>query len=303
MISIVLPDDELRHRLGARLGDARVQVWAPNSSDPLIGPIDLLVLPYMIAPRELRHLRGLPISMVQSQTLGYDGVSETLPSGIRYCNATDVHEGSTAELTVGLILAAQRGIPDAVRDADRGVWEHRRHPGLADKRVVLVGVGGVGAEIRRRIAPFGAHLDLVARTPRAGVHGVDRLPELLSHADIVIIAVPLTDDTRRFIDSRFLAAMRDGALLVNVSRGEIVDTEALVGELQEARLRAALDVTDPEPLPADHPLWRLPGVLITPHAGGDTDAMDARVDGLILEQVRRLRAGEAPLNLVYDAAG
>ena len=301
MTSVVLPSERMRDRLAARLGDAAVTVWRPGQPGAPTAPVDLLVLPYMIPARELRQLDGLPIALVQSQTLGYDGVGANLPSGIAYCNATDVHEGSTAELALGLILAAQRGIPDAVRSAAHGVWDHRRRPGLAGKRMLLIGVGGVGTEIVTRVAPFGVDLDLVARTARHGVHGMASLPELLPRADIVVIAVPLVDETRRLVDAGFLAAMRDGALLVNVSRGEVVDTEALVAERREGRLRAALDVTDPEPLPPQHPLWTLPGIVITPHVGGDTDAMDDRVDTVVVEQLRRVRVGARPLNLVYAA--
>ncbi|BDV29600.1 2-hydroxyacid dehydrogenase [Microbacterium terricola] len=301
MISVVLPSAEMRDRLADRFGDASVSVWRPGDPGAPTDPVELLVLPYMIPPVQLRQLDGLPIAVVQSQTLGHDGVGEHLPSGIAYCNATDVHEGSTAELALGLILAAQRGIPDAVRDAAGGIWDHRRRPGLAGKRMLLIGVGGVGTEIIARVAPFGVDLDLVARTARHGVHGTESLPELLPRADIVVVAVPLVEETRRLVDAPFLAAMRDEALLVNVSRGEVVDTDALVAQLRTGRLRAALDVTDPEPLPPQHPLWTLPGVLITPHVGGDTDAMDDRVDAVIIEQVRRLRAGTRPLNLVHPA--
>lgn len=300
MISLVVPTEEMRDRLVPRLPDALVHVWRPGAADVLPGPVDLLVLPYMMPARDLEHLHGQPITVVQSQTLGYDGVIDHLPAGMSFCNAIDVHEGSTAELALGLVIASLRGIDDAVRNADRGLWAHRRTPGLAGKRVVLVGVGGVGTEVIRRIEPFGVTLDLVARTPRAGVHGVGELPSLLPGADVVIIAVPLHDQTRALVDDRFLASMKDGALLVSVSRGEIVDTDALLRELEAGRLRAALDVTDPEPLPHGHALWSAPGVLITPHVGGDTDAMDGRVDRVILEQIRRLQRGEAPHSLVYD---
>lgn len=297
-VSVVLPTEELRERLAARLGDASTHVWRPGSATALPGPADLLVLPYMIPAADLAQLAGMAVAIVQAQTLGYDGVAAHLPAGIAYCNAIDVHEASTAELAVGLMLACQRGIPAAVRAAGRHKWEHRRRPGLAGSRVLLVGVGGVGGEIVRRLGPFDVELVLVGRTPREGVHGVDALQNLLPQADIVVIAVPLGDATRGLVDARFLTAMRDGALLVNVSRGEIVDTAALAAQLRSGRLRAALDVTDPEPLPHRHPLWDLADV-ITPHVGGDTDAMDDRVDRVILEQVRRLRTGERPLNLVY----
>ncbi|AYF99499.1 hydroxyacid dehydrogenase [Protaetiibacter intestinalis] len=291
----------MRTRLAPQLGDTAATVWTLGTDAPFPGPADLLVLPYMIPAAELGRLNGLPVALVQSQTLGYDGVAEHLPAGITYCNALEVHESSTAELALALTLAALRGIPAAVRDAAEGRWAHRRRPGLAGKRVVLVGVGGVGAEISRRLEPFGVELVRVARTARADVHGIDELPALLPDADVAIVAVPLTAETRHLVDARLLAALPDGALLVNVSRGEIVDTDALLGELTRGRIVAALDVTDPEPLPPGHPLWTAPGVLITPHLGGDTDAMDARIDRVVLEQLRRLRAGEPPLNLVFDA--
>jgi phosphoglycerate dehydrogenase-like enzyme len=298
---VVVPSDGLRRRLEPQLGDTRVEMWAPGSAEPFPGPADLLLLPYMIPAVELRHLAGLPIGLVQSQTLGYDGVAEHLPAGLRYSNAVDVHEGSTAELTLALILGMLRGVTKAVRDADRGVWDHRRQPGLAGRRVLLLGAGGVGREIIRRIQPFDVELTVVARTARDGVHGLGELPGLLPAAEVVIVAVPLSADTRGFVDAAFLAAMPDGALLVNVSRGPVVDTDALLAELRTERIRAALDVTDPEPLPPDHPLWTAPGVLITPHLGGDTDAMDVRVDRIVVEQVRRIRAGEPPLDLVIGA--
>jgi len=298
MTVVALPTETLRRRLAPRLPGRRLETWAPGDAAPFPGPVDLLVLPYMIAAPELRALEGLPIGLVQSQTLGYDGVREHLPAGLRYCNAVGVHEASTGERALALVLADLRGIPAAVRDAATGTWSYRRRRGLAGRRVLVVGVGGVGREIVARLEPFGVDVVRVARTARDGVHGADELPALLPTADVVILAVPLGDATRGLVDAPFLAAMADGSLLVNVSRGPVVDTDALLAEVSSGRLRAALDVTDPEPLPADHPLWSAPGVLITPHSGGDTDAMDERVDAVVLEQVRRLEAGEPPANLV-----
>ena len=298
MITVVVPTNGLRRRLAPQLGDVRFEVWAPGWAESFPGPADLLVLPYLIPAAGLRALAGLPVGVVQSQTLGYDGVAEHLPAGLVYCNAVGVHEGSTAELALALILGMLRGVPDAIRDADRGAWEHRRHPGLAGRRVLVLGAGGVGREVVRRLEPFDVDLEVVARSARPGVHGPADLPGLLAAAEIVIVAVPLSAESRGLVDAGFLAAMPDGALLVNVSRGPVVDTDALVAELRSGRLRAALDVTDPEPLPSGHPLWTLPGVLITPHLGGDTDAMDARVDRIVREQVRRLASGEPPLDVV-----
>jgi len=163
-------------------------------------------------------------------------------------------------------------------------------------------VGGVGTEIQKRLAPFDVELTRVGRSARTDsdgeIHGFDELPVLLPAADVVILAVPLTDDTRHLVDAAFLSATKHGALIVNVSRGPVVDTDALLTALEAEHVTAALDVTDPEPLPADHPLWRAPGVLITPHLGGHTGAMAGRVDRLVNEQIRRMLAGEPPQNVV-----
>src|SRR5690606_30484559 len=139
---------------------------------------------------------------------------------------------------------------------------------LAGKRVLIVGAGDIGVGVAARLAPFEVSITRVARRPRPGVHGVDELPELLPHADVVALLVPLTDATRGMVDKDFLGRMADGALLVNAARGPVVDTAALTEELSTGRIGAALDVTDPEPLPPDHPLWRMPNVLITPHVAG-----------------------------------
>jgi len=299
---IALPDADIAGRLPPPPHGVRFIVWDLGDPDPGV-TIDLLVLRYMIPPAELRGLDAVTARVVQSQTLGFDGVREYLPSGMVYCNAVEVHEASTGELALALMLASQRGIGEAVAAQPRGEWAHAQHPGLAGKTVLLIGVGGVGREIEKRVAPFDARLVRVARSARTDgrgrVHGMDSLAALLPEADIVVLAVPLASDTRHLVDTEFLALLHPGALVVNVARGGVVDTAALVDWLAAGRGRAALDVTDPEPLPADHPLWTLPGAIITPHLGGHTDAMAGRVDRVVLEQVRRLRAGAPPLNAVF----
>jgi len=264
--------------------------------------IDIVVPPYMGGTERFGLLGTTRSRLVQSQSIGYDGVEEVLPPGIVFANAATVHETSTAELTVALILAAQRGIPDFVRAQDAGRWEPARLASLADRRVLLIGYGGVGKAIEERLRPFEVEIVRVASRARdedAGhVHGMDELPDLLPGADIVVLGVPLTDGTRGLADAAFLAAMADGALLVNIARGPVVDTAALVAELASGRLRAALDVTDPEPLPPGHPLWSAPNLLISPHVGGATSAMMPRAIRLIAEQIRRMQAGEEPLNVV-----
>ncbi|MEB4615096.1 2-hydroxyacid dehydrogenase [Leucobacter sp. M11] len=269
--------------------------------------LDLVVPPYMGAEAFLSVLDGVTTSLIQSQSIGYDGVAETLPAGHRFANAATVHEPSTAELALALTLAAQRGIPDFVRAGDEGRWAPVRHESLADRRVLLVGYGGVSRAIEDRLAPFEVEISRLARSARTetGPHGdrrevrpMSELAEMLPQAEIVIVAVPLSDDTRGLVDAEFLSALPDGALLVNVARGPVVDTDALLAELNAGRLRAALDVTDPEPLPEGHPLWSSPNLLISPHVGGASSAMMPRMAALVRRQIERLRGGETPENLV-----
>jgi phosphoglycerate dehydrogenase-like enzyme len=217
---------------------------------------------------------------------------------VTLCNARGVHDASTAELAVALILASLRGLPEYVRQAQTGRWRSGMRPALADRQVLVVGHGSIGAALERRLEGFECDVVRVARRAREGVHDWEQLPRLLPAADVVVLLVPLNDETRHLVDTAVLARMKDGALLVNVARGPVVDTRALVAECASGRLSAALDVTDPEPLPAAHPLWRTPGVLISPHVGGATTAMQPRVIRLIREQLGRFAAGEPLLNVV-----
>jgi phosphoglycerate dehydrogenase-like enzyme len=206
-----------------------------------------------------------------------------------------VHDASTAELAVGLILARLRRIDDMARAMPSGEFMHDRYDALADKRVLIIGAGGIGQALARRLEGFECDIALVGRTARDGVCAREELASLVPSADVIVIAVPLDDTTRMLVDAEFLARMRDGALLVNVARGPIVETEAILAEA--GRLSFALDVTDPEPLPADHPLWRAPGVLISPHVGGNTTAFLPRIGRLVREQLDRWESG-SPLSHV-----
>jgi phosphoglycerate dehydrogenase-like enzyme len=214
------------------------------------------------------------------------------------CNGRGIHDASTAELAMTLMLASLRGLPGFVRAQDAHVWAPATRPSLADSSVLVVGYGAIGEALERRLDGFEVDVVRVARTAREGVHGYGDLADLLPEADVVVLVVPLTDTTRRMVDAEFLARMRDGALLVNVARGAVVDTGALVEELRRARLSAALDVTDPEPLPEGHPLFALPNVLVSPHVGGATTAMMPRMARLLRDQIERMRRGEEPRNVV-----
>lgn len=253
---------------------------------------------YMGAPDTLEVMAHMPeLRVVQLLTAGYDNALAYVPSAVTLCNAAGVHDSSTAELAVGMMISAQRGLDDFARA--NGTWLHARRPALADSRVLIVGAGGVGRAIAQRLVPFEVEVRMVGRRERTGVHGVGDLAELLPWADIVILAVPLDAHTRGMVDAQFLARMHSGALLVNVSRGAVVQTDALLGEA--GRIRAALDVTDPEPLPSDHPLWSMPGVLITPHVGGNTSAYLPRATRLVAEQLERF-AQNLPLRNVVRSA-
>lgn len=248
-------------------------------------------VPHYMGPQPNAHLmHQMPnLDVCQLLTAGFDYAVHYLPAGVTLCNAKGVHDASTSELAIGLILASLRGIDEAARDMTSGTWNHRPHVSLADRRVLVIGTGGVGRAIHDRILPFEVRIRMMARTSRDGVATPDQLPDLLPQCDIVVIAVPLNDSTRHLVNAAFLAQMRDGALLVNVSRGAVADTEAIVAEV--GRLRFALDVTDPEPLLSDHPLWSSPDVLITPHLGGNTTAFIPRATQLVSEQVARWQSG------------
>ncbi|MGW2124907.1 2-hydroxyacid dehydrogenase [Streptomyces sp. NPDC001758] len=266
------------------------------------------VVPYMkpagVGVRPMPLMRS--VRVVQTLSAGTDHVEpglRHLPPGVRLCNARGVHEASTAELTLALILASLRGIPGFVRAQDEGEWRGGFRPALADKSVLIVGYGSIGAAIEDRLVPFElARVARVARsartTERGPVHPLTELPSLLPQADVVVLSTPLNETTRHLVDAGFLARMKDGALLVNVARGGVVDTKALLDELESGRIIAALDVTDPEPLPTEHPLWRAPGVLVTPHVGGPTSAFLPRAERLLRDQLRRYVNQEEPGNVV-----
>ncbi|MFJ6659335.1 2-hydroxyacid dehydrogenase [Streptomyces sp. NPDC091377] len=266
------------------------------------------VVPYMQPPGiGIRPLAAMgSLEVIQTLSAGVDhlepGLVDVRP-GVRLCNARGVHEASTAELTLALVLASLRGIPDFVRAQDRGEWQGGFRPALADRTVLIVGYGSIGAAIEDRLTPFElARVVRVARsgrtTERGPVHPLTELPSLLPQADVVILSTPLTESTRGLADAAFLSRMKDGALLVNIARGGVVDTEALLHEVESGRITAALDVTDPEPLPREHPLWRAPGVLISPHVGGPTSAFLPRAKRLLVGQLNRFVNREPLANVI-----
>ena len=276
----------------------RYEVVDPVDGDvpDSVGDVRFYVPPYRLGPEVTAVIpRMTSLEVVQTLTAGVDNVRGDVPDGVTLCSGRGIHDASTAELALTLVLSSLRGVPGFVRGQDRHAWAGGWRPSLADRRVLLVGYGAIGRAVEARLAPFEVEVTRVARTARvteAGpVHGLDELPGLLPHADVVVLLVPLTDETRGLVDAEFLDRMREGALLVNVARGAVVVTDDLVRALHDRRITAAVDVTDPEPLPAGHPLWDAPGLLVTPHVGGMTSAMWPRAHRLVRDQLERYAAG------------
>ena len=268
-------------------------------SDP--AGVAFWVPPFLAKERAAALAARMPgLRVVQLLSAGADAWAGRLADGVTLCDARGVHDSSTAEWVVGATLAYLRDLPFFARAQARGEWRYQGTDELAGKRVLIVGSGSIGRAVEARLLPFDVSVTRVARRPRDGVHGVDALPELLPRADVVVVLVPLTPETRGLVSKDFLAAMPDGALLVNAARGPVADTDALTAEAVSGRLGVATDVTDPEPLPAGHPLWDLPNVLITPHVAGSVPGLLGRGYRLAAAQLGRFLAGEPLENVVVD---
>ena len=269
-------------------------------SDP--SGVAFWVAPFLLAARPTEVLPKLTgLRVVQLLSAGADAWVGRVPDGVVLCDARGVHDAPVAEWVVGATVGMLRQFPALARAQARGDWAFAEvvpTRELTGARVLIVGAGSIGHAIEERLLPFQVSVTRVARSARPGVHPVEELPALLPYADVVVLVVPLTSATRGMVDAAFLAAMPDGALLVNAARGQVVDTAALLAEVESGRISAALDVTEPEPLPPDHPLWRLPNVFITPHTGAAVRGLLPRAYGLAGDQLRRFVAGEALINQV-----
>lgn len=305
--TITFPDQQLLDAVAPLPEGFTAGVWSLTGADPegvRLEDIDAAILPYSMGKGPwLQELRRAPaLKLVQTQSTGYDAVPDAVGPDVAITSAAGVHAAATAELAVGLMLASLRGIDIAVRDQSTATWNQQRRKSLADRKVLLVGVGGIGAAIAARLAPFEIELTRVGSTARdddgGHVHAVSELLELAPRHDVLVLITPLNEGTRGLVNAELLAALPDGALVVNVARGAVVDSDALTKEVVSGRLFAALDVFDPEPIPADHPIWKAPNALITPHQGGDTSAFPPRIVKLLKSQLAALAAGELPANLV-----
>lgn len=255
----------------------------------------------VLPPGTVALAHRLPeLGLVQLLTAGADGWAGALPDGVLLSHARGAHDAGVAEWVLGALITLCRDFPVFARARQERRWATRPTDTLYGKKVLIVGAGDLADALARALAPFRTPVTVVASTARASGYPVDELPALLPRHDIVVFAVD-SARTRRLADASMLARMPDGAILVNVSHGPVVDTEALVAELYSHRLRAALDVTDPEPLPPDHPLWGAPGLFLTPHVAGTGSHSTSRAYAVAATQIERFLTGRLPDNLVRRA--
>ena len=266
-----------------------------------LSEVTFYVPTYMGGRPALELTKKMPnLKILQVPNAGYDDALEFLRPGITLCNGRGIHDDSTAELAVGLTIASLRGFATFVRDQDKGEWVNKNYDSINDRKIGIVGFGSIGTTIARMLSGFSVEIVAFTQSGRDNTIAITDLDKHLPSLDVVILILPLTKESKHLFDARRLALMKDGALLVNVARGPIVDTDALVKELNSGRITAGLDVTDPEPLPKGHPLWSAKGVLISPHVGGNSSAFDKRARRLIESQLDLLAQGK-PLNNVIVA--
>ncbi|HKN55656.1 MAG TPA: NAD(P)-dependent oxidoreductase [Amycolatopsis sp.] len=296
-LTVLVPDDEGLDVLAEvpRVLPVRYQWGDPAPPEAL--KAEVLIPGRHPAGEELWRI--LPnLKLIQLLSAGAEDWVGKVPDGVLLSTCRGAHGGSTAEWVVAVLLSMYRRLDFFAAAQREQRWDRQSADTLQGKRVLIVGAGDLGQHLRRRLIPFDARCTMVGMTAREGVHGVGELPGLLGLHDIVVLTVPLTSRTRGMVDAAFLAEMRDGAVLVNAARGQVVATEALLAELNAGRLRAALDVTDPEPPPPGHPLWTAPGLMLTPHVGGAVRGARARSYAVAAAEIARYAGGELPDNLV-----
>lgn len=254
---------------------------------------------YMGGRPALELTKQMPnLKVLQVPNAGYDDAIEYMRPGMTLCNGKSIHNDSTAELAIGLAIASLRGFPDFIRNQDKSEWISGTFKSLNDRKIGIIGFGSIGATIAKMLAGFAVEVVGFTQSGRDNTIAITDLDKHLPSLDVVILILPLTKESKHLFDARRLALMKDGALLVNVARGPVVETGALIKELNSGRITAALDVTDPEPLPKDHPLWKAKGVLISPHVGGNTTAFERRARSLIESQLDLLANNKTLNNII-----
>jgi phosphoglycerate dehydrogenase-like enzyme len=298
-LKVLVPQDLGMEVLGAstRLEPIRYEAGAPWPTKHL--DTTVVVVGYENPAAVGARFVELPdLRLIQTLNAGYDQWLPHLPDGVMLSNGRGAHGGSSAEWVVAMLLAVYRDLALFNEQQSKGVWRPKNTETLIGKRVVVLGAGDLAVNLATRLAPFETEVKLVGRQARTGVLALSDIDELLPSADAVVAMLPDDESTRHLIDAAFLAKLRDGTVVVNVGRGGAVDTDALLAELTAGRLRAALDVTEPEPLPPGHPLWSAPGLLLTPHVAGSTAGAWERAWAVALDQIHVHADGGRPPNLV-----
>ena len=269
-----------------------------------LAEITFYVPTYFSGQQGLNFIKQMSnLNTLQLPNAGYEDAIPYLRPGLTLCNASGVHDASTAELAVGLAIASRRGFPEFMRNQSDSTWHHKRWRSLSDSKIGIIGYGSIGQKIGKNLSGFEVEVMGFSRSARDGSRPISELDQHLPSLDIVILILPLNEESHHLFDARRLSLMKDGALIVNVARGPIIETDALLAELTNGRLFAALDVTDPEPLPPEHPLWNAKNALILPHVGGDSTAFEPRCRKLIHDQLELLLAGEPLKNIIVDGEG
>jgi phosphoglycerate dehydrogenase-like enzyme len=264
-----------------------------------LAEITIYIPTYMGGKKSLDPISDLTnLKTVQLLTAGYEDVIPFMRNQLMLCNARGVHDFSTSELAISLILAHFKNHRELADNQRQGFWNHKTIGSLYGKEIAIIGAGSVAQQLKSMLAPFECTVTMFGQSARAGVEAISTVQATVGKFDCVVLLVPLTSSTHNLVDAAFLKAMKDGALLVNVARGPVVNTDALCVELASKRLFAALDVTDPEPLTNGHPLWGFENCTVIPHVGGDSTAFEPQARAFLSEQFQRIAQGNQPINII-----
>lgn len=298
-VTVLVPDDEGLTALSEVSGVYPVRYEWGEPMPPQAATAEVLIPGFLLSDSDEEFFTALPeLKLLQLLTAGAEDWVGRLPEGVLLSTCRGAHGASTAEWVVAALLSMCRELGEFAAQREQHRWAYRPTDTLQGKRILIVGAGDLGRALGRMLEPFGARVTMVGFSAREDVHSVGELPGLLGDCDAAVLMVPLTSRTTGMVDAQFLAAIPTGGVLVNAARGPVVDTDALLAELNSGRLRAALDVTDPEPLPPEHPLWDAPGLLLTPHVAGSTYGAKQRSYAVAAAEIERYVQGELPNNLV-----
>jgi len=298
-VTVLVPDERGERALAAVAGIRVLRVSPGDALTDEARAAEVLVVGHTGVDATLARVRELPgLRLVQTLAHGSDQWEGKLPKGVVLSTARGAHGGSTAEWVVAALLAVIRELPAFAADQREHRWNQHVTPTLLGTKALVLGAGDLGVNVRDRLAPFEVEVTLVGTHARAGVIDLAQARQLLPGTDALVVVLPLSTATHHVVDTELLAALPDGAVVINAGRGPLVDPAALLAELQSGRLRAALDVTEPEPLAADDPLWDAPGLLLTPHVGGSTEGFEDRAWTVAARQIAAFARGKQPTNQV-----